>query len=131
MDDAHGAGGIADRKAHEDIRTCRDDPRREGGNRIGTSGWVTLTDAKGNYTLNIAPGAYGLSAWHPAYEVRGTDISVTSGQASSKELTLSPMARVSGMVLNDERKPVVAAQVAGVNASEGLDFQMRMGLSSG
>ena len=96
------------------------------GQRMVTSGWVTLTDAKGNYTLNVAPGSYGLSGWHPAYETRGTDISLTSGQSSSKELTLSPLARVSGMVMNDERKPVVAAQVASVNASEGLDSPMRM-----
>jgi len=96
------------------------------GQRMAAEGWTTLTDAKGNYTLNVAPGAYALVASHPAYELRPTDISVASGQSSSKELTLSPLARVSGTVMNDERKPVTAAQVASVNASEGLDFQMRM-----
>lgn len=96
------------------------------GQRMAAEGWAALSDAKGNYTLHVAPGSYALVASHPAYELRATDLSAAIGQSSSKELTLSPLARVSGTVMNDERKPVAAAWITSVNASEGLDFQIRM-----
>jgi uncharacterized GH25 family protein len=89
---------------------------------LNESATTGVTDAKGNYTLYVAPGQYMLFASHPAYDGRPVDITAAAGQAVSKEITLSPFARVSGTVLNDDRKPVAAAQITTQDAREGMDF---------
>jgi hypothetical protein len=87
--------------------------------------WSATSDAKGNYSFNVAPGAYMLAGAHPAYETRPLDVNLASGQTSSKEIMLTPLARVSGLVLNDEKKPVVAAAISTQDARDGMDFTMR------
>jgi protocatechuate 3,4-dioxygenase beta subunit len=60
-----------------------------------------------------------LMAMHPAYELSTLDISAAAGQSATKEIALTPLARVSGVVLNDEKKPVVAAAISAQNAGDG------------
>ncbi|HEX2121831.1 MAG TPA: carboxypeptidase regulatory-like domain-containing protein, partial [Thermoanaerobaculia bacterium] len=93
--------------------------------------WSAVSDAKGNFSLNVLPGAYMLVATHPGYDVRPVDINVASGQSVTKELSLAPLARVSGVVVDDEKKPVVAASVGAQDVSAGMNFlQMRFRESS-
>ena len=89
------------------------------GMRQADTWWSTASDAKGNFTLQVLPGAYNLAASHPAYEVRNIDVNAVGAQMASKELVLSPMSRVTGVVVNDERKPVAAAVVGAQDASRG------------
>ena len=86
------------------------------GQRMGrgptTPANATYTDAKGNFSINVAPGSYMVSAIHPAYDVRPLDVSISSGQTQSRDIAATPLARVSGSVVNEDRKPVAAATIA-------------------
>jgi len=99
---------------------------RGGGFRQNDTGWSAITDAKGNYTINAAPGTYMASIAHPAYSLNSVDVTLVSGQPTSQEFAISPLARVSGVVLNDERKPVVAASISTQDVREGMDMPLRM-----
>jgi protocatechuate 3,4-dioxygenase beta subunit len=74
------------------------------------------TDAKGAYSAVVPTGTYSLFATHPGYELNPADTSATAPQSTSKDLTLSPLGRVSGVVLDEGRKPVTAAAVTSENA---------------
>jgi large repetitive protein len=77
-----------------------------------------LTDAKGNFSVSVAPGSYMVSANHPGYELRQPlEVSIASGQQQSRELAVAPLARVSGMVVDEDRKPVAAATLTPEEAS--------------
>jgi protocatechuate 3,4-dioxygenase beta subunit len=99
---------------------------RGGGFRQNDTWWGAITDAKGNYTINAAPGTYSINVTHPAYSMSNGDVNLVAGQSSSKELVVSPLARVSGVVLNDEKKPVVAASISTQDTREGMDMPMRV-----
>ena len=71
---------------------------------------------------------------HADCELSSLDVTAGTGQSVSKEVVLTPLARVSGVVVNDEKKPVVAAAVSTQNAGENFDFNpraMMMGSSAG
>ncbi|HEX8170062.1 MAG TPA: carboxypeptidase regulatory-like domain-containing protein [Thermoanaerobaculia bacterium] len=70
-----------------------------------------VTDAKGNFALTALPGAFQLTASHPAYELRQQDVSPSAGQSLSQELSLSQLARVSGTVLDESRRGIAAALI--------------------
>lgn len=69
------------------------------------------TDAKGGYSLTVPAGAYSLTGIHPGFDLGLIEVTVTSGQPSVRDLTLKQLARVSGVVIDDGQKPVVAASV--------------------
>src|SRR5688500_4088037 len=94
------------------------------GMRQNDAWWGAVSDAKGNFTLHVAPGSYSLTASHPAYEMRPVDINPTSGQTVNKEVVLTPLSRVTGAVVDDERKPIAAAVIATQDVRD--DFPMRM-----
>lgn len=84
-----------------------------------------LTDAKGNFSITVAPGAYMVSANHPGYELRQPlEVSIASGQQQSREIAVSPLARVSGVVVDEDRKPVAAATLTAEEASSEGGFMM-------
>ncbi|HYI09501.1 MAG TPA: carboxypeptidase regulatory-like domain-containing protein [Thermoanaerobaculia bacterium] len=86
-------------------------PRRMG--RIGGDpGTSAITDAKGAYSLALPAGTYGLMAVHPAYPEASADVAVTAGQQATKDFSPSPLARISGVVVDEGKKPVVAAILA-------------------
>lgn len=77
-----------------------------------------LTDAKGNFTISVTPGMYMVTAVHPGYELRDAmELSIAAGQQQSRELAASPLARVSGVVVDEDRKPVAAATLTPEAAS--------------
>jgi len=81
--------------------------------RIMTSPSVgALTDAKGNFSIHVAPGMYIVSASHPGYDFRDPlEVGIAAGQGQARELTMPPLARVSGVVSGDDNKPVAAARL--------------------
>ncbi|MEO8382730.1 MAG: carboxypeptidase regulatory-like domain-containing protein [Acidobacteriota bacterium] len=84
-------------------------PRRA---MAGESAPSAITDAKGAYTIVAAPGSYMFIASHPAYDASPADVSLTPGQQAVKDLTLTQLARVSGNVVDEDKRPVVASTVA-------------------
>ena len=84
---------------------------------------LAITDAKGVYSIPVPAGTFMLSASHPAYEIASADVTVTAGQNATRDLNLSQLARVSGVVVDEEGRGVVGARVRGENA--GMDM-MRM-----
>ncbi|HYC61583.1 MAG TPA: carboxypeptidase regulatory-like domain-containing protein [Thermoanaerobaculia bacterium] len=86
-----------------------------------------MTDAKGTYSAVVTPGAYGVTASHPGYEFGNTDAAAVAGQQTSKDLALSPRARVSGVVVDEMKRPVAAAVVNADNVdSARMGVPMRM-----
>jgi hypothetical protein len=119
------SGRILDSKTKLPVAgaSVRTNVRGAGMMRMGgdSSWWGATSDAKGNYSFTAAPGSYMLMATHPAYELSSLDLTAAAGQSATKEIALTPLARVSGVVVNDEKKPVVAAAISTQNAGE-LDF---------
>jgi len=84
---------------------------------------LALTDAKGAYSIPAPSGSYMISASHPAYDLQSGEVSVAAGQQASKDLAMTQLARVSGVVVDEENRPVVAAAVASEAATTDM---MRM-----
>ncbi len=82
-------------------------PRRFGPGADNSA--QTLTDTKGAYSLVVPAGTYLLLANHPGYATRPADASGVAGQQTSKDLAIAPLARVSGVVLDEAKRPVVVA----------------------
>jgi protocatechuate 3,4-dioxygenase beta subunit len=82
-------------------------PRRFGPG--ADSSVSTFTDAKGAYSLLVPAGSYMVIASHPGYDVKPADASAIAGQQTSKDVMLPPLARVSGVVLDESKRPVVVA----------------------
>jgi uncharacterized GH25 family protein len=89
---------------------------------IGPGGGATAfmsapVDAKGNFTLGpLAPGSYNLNANRPNYEIPGATVSLTAGQSQSKAMFGTQLARVSGIVIDEDKRPVAAARIAAQRA---------------
>ncbi|MEA2490706.1 MAG: large repetitive protein, partial [Acidobacteriota bacterium] len=74
--------------------------------------WAKLTDAKGNYSrADLPPGSYRLSFLHPAYTAELTEVGLAAG-AATKDARLTPQARVSGTVVDEEKRAVAGASLA-------------------
>ncbi|HKR66276.1 MAG TPA: carboxypeptidase regulatory-like domain-containing protein [Thermoanaerobaculia bacterium] len=84
-----------------------------------------ITDAKGVFTIAVQPGSYMLMAMHPAYDMNQIDASVAGGQSVSKDLSLMPMARVTGIVVDEANKPVAAAAVTSEFAGDPMTTMVR------
>ncbi|HEX8407900.1 MAG TPA: carboxypeptidase regulatory-like domain-containing protein [Thermoanaerobaculia bacterium] len=84
---------------------------------------LALTDAKGVYSIPAPSGSYMVSATHPAYDMQSSEVSVVAGQQASKDLAMTQLARVSGVVVDEENRPVAAASVA----SEAVTTDMMRG----
>jgi uncharacterized GH25 family protein len=88
------------------------------------------TDAKGAYSIVVPAGTHSLIAAHPSYDGGMADAAVTAGQSSSRDFSFAQLARVSGSVVDEERRPVAAALVtsedAGDPMSGGFGRIMRM-----
>ena len=92
------------------------------GQRMGrgaiTAAATTFTDAKGNFSIHVLPGSYMVSAFHPAYDLRPVDLSIAAGQSQSRDIAATPLARVSGVVMNEDRQPVTAASITAEEVAE-------------
>lgn len=110
------SGRITDAKTRVPVAGAmvRVGPRRFGpGPEASVS---TQTDSKGVYSAVVAAGTYMLIVGHPGYDMNPADASATAGQTTSKDLTMSPLARVSGTVVDESKKPVVVAVLDTENA---------------
>jgi protocatechuate 3,4-dioxygenase beta subunit len=99
--------------------------------RISTTGpngivaGTTFTDAKGNYTISpIVPGIYQLNAMFPGYGLQPLNVSVTAGQALQKVVFLQERARVSGTVVDEDKRPIAGARLTARNSSRDPGLMM-------
>jgi len=101
----------------------------EGGFRFGGSTrYSTTTDAKGNYSLPmVRPGSYQVNGVHPGYAIVGGPVSLSAGQRGQKTLSGTEYARISGSVVDEDKRPVAAAAVSARAISrDPMAFMMMM-----
>src|SRR5437763_4575542 len=85
------------------------------------------TDAKGNFTLApLAAGSYMVSASRPNFMIPNASMQLAAGQSQSKPFFATATARVSGTVIDEDKRPVAAARVAAERAGRNADFMMMM-----
>lgn len=92
----------------------------------GGDGSAAITDAKGNYSLVVPAGAYTVAAFHPAYNAEPLEVSVTAGQQASRDVSATPLARVSGVVMSEDNKPVAATAISGEEVGDQMFRPGRM-----
>ena len=85
-----------------------------------------ITDAKGGFSLLVLPATYRLVATHPAYDPKNSEAAGASGQSVSKDFALTPLARVTGTVVDESNKPVAAAAITTEDASDPMRGMARM-----
>ncbi|HEX7709253.1 MAG TPA: carboxypeptidase-like regulatory domain-containing protein, partial [Thermoanaerobaculia bacterium] len=70
--------------------------------RLGPGGSIdsAQTDAKGAFSLFVPAGSYVLAASHPSYELALQPAATAPAQKTSKDLSLTQYARVSGTVMD-------------------------------
>jgi hypothetical protein len=90
------------------------------GSAIASASEVVLTDAKGNYSFPLFSGNWTVSAFHPAYGSDRITVTLGSGRQESRDIALAPLARVSGQVVDEARKPVAAARLTAESGSSGF-----------
>lgn len=98
-----------------------------GGRRFlgrGGMSYAVETDAKGNYSIVALPGTYSLFVGHPSYRPDPFETTAAAGQTVTKDFAPQPLARVSGVVVDEAKKPVAGASVAPV-AEDGPMGRMR------
>lgn len=106
------AGTVAGR-----VRSTKDDlpiagmkvsARVDAGARSFSS---AVTDAKGAFILHGVPAGEQLSLSHPAFVDSSVDPRVVEGQRVERAFTASPFGRVTGTVVDDEKRPVSGARI--------------------
>lgn len=85
-----------------------------------TLGVTAITDAKGNYSFSgIAGGDYDVMAMRPNYAVGNLSVHLTAGQAAQKTLYGTPLGRISGTVVDEDKRGVAAARIEQRQVSSG------------
>lgn len=89
--------------------------------------YSATADAKGGFAIVAPAGGYTITAMHPAYDNDFIDTEALAGQTASRDLALTPLARVSGMVVDEANKPVAAATVGSEATGDPIAAMMRGG----
>ena len=71
----------------------------------------TWTDAKGIYSIAAPPMDYRIFASHPAYGTPGDPIALASGERTPKDVLMTRLARLSGVVVDERKRPIAAALI--------------------
>ena len=80
-----------------------------------------ITDARGNFTLDgLQPGVQRLNVSHPLFHDNGNEARVGEGERVNRTIAASPYARVSGIVVDEDRRPVSAALLSILGGRRGL-----------
>ncbi|HEY3054779.1 MAG TPA: carboxypeptidase-like regulatory domain-containing protein [Thermoanaerobaculia bacterium] len=89
--------------------------------------WTAFTDAKGNYAINgVAPGSYQIIVTRPGYTIAPVSVSLSANEKANKSLLATQLARVTGMVVDEQKRPVAVARVSSQNVSRGDPMMMAM-----
>lgn len=72
---------------------------------------VGITDAKGAFSIPALPAESRVFVAHPAYAFPLNETNVAAGQRVVSDIALTALARVSGVVMDEQERPVPAALV--------------------
>jgi Carboxypeptidase regulatory-like domain len=88
-----------------------------------------ISDAKGAFTIaNILPGTYSVLSERPGYNVPRSEAALVAGRSVQKSLYATPLGTISGVVVDEDKRPVAAARVGTRAASrEAMNFTMMFG----
>jgi protocatechuate 3,4-dioxygenase beta subunit len=120
-------GSVRDAKAQVPVAGAEVALGRQamGFGGAGNAFTSAITDAKGNFTIGpLAAGSYQLSPFRPGYTIAPQPAAVTAGQSMHKALVATKDARISGLVVDEDKRPVAAAVVAPQAVSREAGFMM-------
>ena len=91
------------------------------------------TDAKGNFTMSpVVAGRYDVRPDRPGYVITGAQpITVKGADAVQKALYAAARGRISGTVLDEDKRPVAAAHLATTRATARNDMFAMLGVMRG
>ncbi|HEX3067088.1 MAG TPA: carboxypeptidase regulatory-like domain-containing protein [Thermoanaerobaculia bacterium] len=91
------------------------------------------TDAKGNFTMSpVVAGRYDVRPDRPGYVITGAQpITVKGADAVQKALYATARGRISGNVLDEDKRPVAAAHLATARATSRNDMFAMIGVTRG
>lgn len=73
---------------------------------------TAISDPKGNFTLtDVTPGAYTFFATRPGYAFEPIDGTVAADSKALRTVLGQKLARVSGMVLDEDKRPIAGARI--------------------
>ncbi len=91
-----------------------------------------FSDAKGNFAVTgVAPGSYQISLMRPGYAFTQVSVSLTANEKVNKAIVGTQLARVAGMVIDEQKRPVAGARVASQSVSRGGDPMSMMMMTRG
>ncbi|HXG58821.1 MAG TPA: carboxypeptidase regulatory-like domain-containing protein [Thermoanaerobaculia bacterium] len=91
----------------------------------------SVSDAKGHFDIaGVPPGQYELLVTRAGYSAPASSITVTPGESVQKTIAAIPMARITGTVVDEERKGVAAAAVSAITVARDA-FAMMIPASQG
>lgn len=73
---------------------------------------TAITDAKGNYAMSgLIGGDYDVAAARPNYAMANVTVHIAAGQAVQKTLYGTPLGRIAGTVVDEDKRGVAGARV--------------------
>jgi protocatechuate 3,4-dioxygenase beta subunit len=106
------SGGLRDLKSRAAIAGAEVNLRRDV-RQAGASTASALADAKGNFSVTgLVPGSYIVNVNRPGYSFSLLTMTAAVGDKTSRTILGTQRARVSGMVVDERKRPVVGARVA-------------------
>jgi large repetitive protein len=94
-----------------------------------SGGLTAISDAKGNYSFTgLRGGDFDATTSRPNYAMTTVTVHVAAGQAAQKALYGTPLARISGTVVDEDKRGVAAAHIETrpVNNEPGMMMSPRM-----
>ncbi len=82
-----------------------------------------ISDAKGNFTITgVAPGTYEIRPTRPGYAISGMQaVHLKAADAAQKTLYATARGRISGSVIDEDKRPVAAAHLTTRRAARNND----------
>lgn len=75
-------------------------------------GLTAISDAKGNYSFTgLRGGDFDATSSRPNYAMTTVSVHIAAGQAAQKALYGTPLARISGTVIDEDKRGVAAAHI--------------------
>lgn len=88
---------------------------------------TVFSDAKGNYSFASIPAAlYMLNANRPGFNTLPMNVAPKAGQALQKNVYLNERARVTGTVVDEDKRPVAGTRLTARNGGRGANMFVMM-----
>ena len=107
------SGSVRDVKSQLPVAGARVAAAHTGRFNIRDAALDAITDAKGNFTLSpLAAGTYDLRPDRPGFNINGAQsVTVKAADSVQKALYATARARISGSVVDEDKRPVAAAHL--------------------